>query len=255
MTSDATTRFSSRVADYVRYRPSYPDAILHLLLQECGLSVDSVVADVGSGTGILSELLLRSGCEVIGVEPNAEMRAAGDRLLAGKPRFRSIAGTAEATGLPDSSVDLITAAQAFHWFRPEPTRSEFLRILRPPYRVALIWNERRLHGTAFLAGYEKLLQTYALDYQRVDHRRLDHSDISSFYGHSRWKLSSFSNRQDFDFEGVRGRLLSSSYAPHAGMPGYEAMLAELRRLFEAHHENGTIAFLYDTQVYYGSLVG
>ncbi len=249
---DPTGRFSSRVDDYVRYRPSYPAEIVELLARECGLSLESTVGDIGSGTGFLAKLFLDFGCAVVGVEPNKEMREAGEHILAQYQRFTSVDGRAEQTGLADASVDLIAAGQAFHWFDPTATRAEFRRILRGPRWVALIWNERLVTGE-FLAGYENLALRYGPDYSKIDHRRVDADRISEFFEHRAWKLATFPNAQHFDWTGLCGRLDSSSYAPRPGDENYEAMLAELRRLFEAHQKNGRVDFLYSTNVYYGTL--
>jgi SAM-dependent methyltransferase len=253
MSFDATERFSSRVDDYVRYRPSYPAGIVRLLERDCGLTSDSVIADVGLGTGLLAKLFLESGYSVSGVEPNAEMREAGEVFLAGFPKFRSVHGSAEQTALPGSSVDLIVAAQAFHWFDAAAARQEFHRILRPPGWVALIWNERIVPGGGFLKGYEEMLYRYAPEYRQVDHRQIDAGRLTGFFGHGDWTLATFYNSQDFDFAGVRGRLLSSSYAPPAGSDNYQPMLDELERLFAAYDRHGRVSFIYDTKVYYGML--
>lgn len=249
---DSTARFSSRVEDYVRYRPSYPLEAVALLQRECGLGANSTVADIGSGTGLLSKLFLDLGCRVMGVEPNAAMREAGERILAQYPRFTSIDARAERTGLPDASANLVAAGQAFHWFTADEARKEFYRILRPPRWVALIWNEREVTG-GFLTGYEALLHRYAPDYAKVDHRQIDATRITAFFDHHNWKLATFHNVQKFDRTGVLGRLHSSSYAPQRGTPNYQPLVSELERLFEAHQHNGEIDFLYQTTLYYGGL--
>lgn len=253
MTLKPTERFSSRVADYVRYRPSYPAGIVPLLERECGLTSDAVIADVGSGTGLLAKLFLEAGHSVIGVEPNGEMRAAGDDFLAAFPKFRSVDGRAEQTGLADASVNLVVVGQAFHWFDAAATPQEFRRVLRAPGWVALIWNERIVPSGGFLRGYEEMLHRYAADYGKIDHRQVDAQRIAAFFGHREWTLATFENAQEFDLEGVRGRLLSSSYAPDATSPNHQPMLEELHRLFTAHNVNGRISFLYDTRVYYGEM--
>jgi len=247
-----TARFSSRVDDYIRYRPSYPADVVHLLARECGLSAGSTVADIGSGTGFLAKLFLELGCAVTGVEPNREMRGAGDRILSRYGKFRSVDGRAETTGLPDSSVDLVAAGQAFHWFDPPATRAEFRRILRSPRWVALVWNERLENGE-FLAGYEDLMRRYSADYSKVDHRRIDADRITQFFEHRNWKLGTFPNVQHFDWTGLRGRLDSSSYAPQPDDSSYEPLLDELKQLFETHQKNGRVDFVYDTNLYYGIL--
>ena len=161
--SASEQRFSDRVENYVRYRPSYPQEIIPLLQRETGLIPQHVIADVGSGTGISAELFLRAGSVVHAVEPNREMRAAAERLLAHFPNFHSVDGTAQATTLPDHGVDFIVAAQAFHWFNTPETRAEFSRILKPGGHIVLIWNERRLDSTPFLQAFEQLLLRHLAD--------------------------------------------------------------------------------------------
>jgi ubiquinone/menaquinone biosynthesis C-methylase UbiE len=250
---DPLVRFSSRVQHYIRYRPSYPVEVIALLERQCGLNPEFNVADVGSGTGLFAKLLLDSGCRVIGVEPNADMRQAGEEYLSQYLSFTSQEGQAERTGLPDNSVDLITSAQAFHWFQPDAAREEFRRILKPGGCVALIWNERRVPPDGFLAGYEDLLQTYAPEYSKVDHRRIGPTALGAFYTHQNWNESAFEYVQEFDLEGLRGRLLSSSYAPQEGSAQYEPMMGLLTELFRRFEVNGQVSFMYETRVFYGRL--
>ena len=250
---DPTQRFSSRVENYVRYRPGYPPAVIDLLRADCGLSEASVIADIGSGTGILSKLFLENGNRVLGIEPNREMREAGERLLRDYARFTSVAASAEDTTLGDCSVDFVTAGQAFHWFDRERARREFVRILTPGGWVVLVWNERRTDSTPFLRAYERLLLRYGTDYTAVNHSWIGPEILNAFFGSGGFRRRTFENRQIFDFEGVRGRLLSSSYAPEAGQPNHEAMLDELQRIFAAHQVDGTVTFEYDTTVQYGQL--
>jgi SAM-dependent methyltransferase len=252
MESDPTKRFSSRVEDYIRYRPSYPAAVVDWLAAECGLAVSSRIADVGSGTGILSRLFLDFGCRVFGVEPNADMRAAAERQFAGDPRFHSVDGRAEATTLADASVDFVTAAQSFHWFDAATARVEFRRILKPFGWVVLIWNER-LVTPGFLAEYEDLLQRLSTDYGRVDHRQIGDEAIGRFFAHDSWRAAGFPNRQDFDWDGIRGRLLSSSYAPLPGSPKYAPMMEELAAIFAKYNVDGQVKVFYETKMYVGQL--
>ena len=246
---DPKNRFSNRVENYVRYRPGYPAGIITLLRDECGLTPGSVVADIGSGTGKLSELFLNAGCRVFGVEPNKEMREAGERMPF--PNFTSVNGSAEETTLPAHCVDFVTAGQAFHWFDLEHSRAEFSRILKPSGWVVIIWNDRQNDTTPFLAAYERLLEHFGTDYAQAHHRRADKPEvIRAFYGNEP-RFKNFTNNQQFDFEGIKGRLLSSSYAPVAGQPKHDEMLVELKRIFDAYQQNGAVAFEYDTHVYYG----
>jgi SAM-dependent methyltransferase len=248
---DATQRFSSRVDHYVRYRPGYPAEVLDLLKKDCGLTPDSVIADIASGTGIFTRMLLQNGNRVFGVEPNAEMRQAGEQFLESYSRFTSIPGTAEATTLPDHGVDLITAAQAAHWFDPEKTRGEFARILKPGGWLVLLWNDRRLDSTEFLRQYEQLLRTYGTDYKDVRQRGMTLA-LEGFFGQS-FRTRAFEYKQAFDYAGIEGRLLSSSYIPQKDHPRYDPMLCELRRIFDNHQANGRVSFDYDTRVHFGHL--
>lgn len=251
--SDSTKRFSSRVDNYIKYRPGYPQAVITTLQDECQLTTESTIADIGSGTGILTVLFLQNGNPVFAVEPNAEMRSAGERLLQGYPRFHSIAGRAEATTLAGQSVDFVVAGQAFHWFDHQKARVEFMRILRPDGWVMLVWNERETQASPFLVAYEQLLQRYATDYSQVDHRQVDQTVLANFYGAQGFKSKTFRHQQNFDHAGIRGRLLSSSYTPEPGHPNYNPMLAELAEIFHSYQVDGRIAFEYSTKLYYGQL--
>ena len=246
-------RFSSRVENYVKYRPGYPPEVVALLAGECGLTPLSVVADIGSGPGNLSELFLREGCRVYGVEPNPGMREAGERLLSRYENFESVGASAEATTLEDGSVDFVIAGQAFHWFEPEATRREFARILRPRGWVAIIWNDRRTGGSAFLEAYERLLNTRGTDYKEVSHKYADENVLRPFFAPGVMRLKVFANEQRFDFEGLKGRLLSSSYTPEPGHPNHLPMLEELAAIFDAHSTDGRVVFEYETKVFYGRM--
>ncbi len=250
--TDPTQRFSSRVEQYVRYRPGYPPAVLETLRRECGLTPSSVIADIASGTGLFTRLLLENGNEVFAIEPNPEMRAAGEQLLSAYPNFHSAAGRAEATTLPDHSIDLITAAQAAHWFERDSARAEFVRILKPGGWTVLIWNERCTDATRFLMAYEDLLLRYGTDYSEVRHERTT-STLDAFFHPTPFENRVFDHCQEFDYEGLEGRLLSSSYTPQAGKPNHEPMLRELRRLFDTYNKTGRVAFEYKTRVYFGRL--
>jgi len=247
-----TQRFSNRVENYVRYRPSYPHEVIELLRSECGLTLDSVVADIGSGTGKLTELILSHAKCVVAIEPNVEMREAGERLSQTYSNFFSLAATAEATTLAGHSVDLIVAGQAFHWFDRERTRAEFERILKPGRQIALIWNALQTSSTPFLVAYEALLREFAPEYEHVNHRNVDLPKLREFFG-CEPQCRSFPYHQHFDFASLRGRLLSSSYVPAECDPGCAAMLNQLRAIFDAHQQDGQVVFRYGTLVYFSRL--
>ena len=246
------TRFTTRAETYAKYRPGYPSGVLDILEEECGLTRESIVADVGSGTGILAEMLLGNGNSVFGVEPNEAMRVVAEELLKGYKKFVSVDGSAEATTLADDSVEFITAAQAFHWFDRQKTKAEFRRILKPGGWVVLLWNERRLDSTPFLRAYEDLLLHYGTDYHEVRHENVS-DKIAEFFAPDSFKLKNLDNFQHFDLEALQGRVGSASYTPEPGHPNYEAMAAELRQIFNAHSKDGIVTFEYDTRVYYGHL--
>jgi ubiquinone/menaquinone biosynthesis C-methylase UbiE len=252
MSKSPTARFSDRVANYVRYRPGYPPEVLDLLRSECGLRPAHIVADIASGTGLFTRLLLENGNSVFAVEPNPEMREMGLNQLDDYDRLVSVAGTAEQTTLRSASVEFVTAAQAAHWFDLPRARAEFTRILKPQGWCALIWNERRTASTPFLRDYEQLLLTHGTDYKQVRHERTTPT-IHEFFAPTPHQERVFSMHQQFDYEGLAGRLLSSSYAPLEGHPGHAPMMRELQRIFRAHATDDTVEFEYDTRVFYGRL--
>ncbi len=246
-------RFSDRVADYVRYRPSYPGQMVQDLVDAGRLSPGHVVADIGSGTGLLARLFLSARCRVYGVEPNREMRLAGEEELAGLPGFTSIDGSAEVTRLPDGSVDWVVAGQAFHWFDQARARAEFDRILAPGGAVALVWNDRQYDTSLFLRGYEALLQEFGTDYRKVNHRNLQDDVFARFFGHGNYEVRSYPNRQLLDYRGLEGRLLSSSYTPGPGDPARHRMLERLQQLFWETSRENRVEILYDTRIWIGRL--
>jgi SAM-dependent methyltransferase len=212
-----------------------------------------VVVDVGSGTGILGKLFLQNGNRVFGVEPNEEMRQAGEEFLGAYKNFSTVAGSAEATTLPDASADFIAAAQAFHWFEPAATGREFLRILKPRGWVIVMWNDRRISETSFGRAYEDLLVRYGTDYARVKEAYPETQDMESFFAKGNFQRRELPNFQVFDFDGLAGRLRSSSYAPKEGHSDYAPMMAALRGLFDANQKFGSVRMEYTTQIYFGRL--
>jgi len=248
---DPTERFSDRVVDYIRSRPGYPSQLIDLMVESGGLLPAHDVADVGSGTGKLTRLFLDHGNRVYGVEPNREMREAGERKLAAYERFVSIDARAEETTLPDQCVDLLAAGQAFHWFRPDEAKREFLRVLRPGRSVLVVWNDRDEGASAFMREYEQLLRDHGTDYRQVHHRRFGEAQVAEFYGANRYAAHRLAHRQVFDKERLRARMRSSSYVPAPGEPGHDELMRRLDGLFEAHQRYGRVAFEYRTRVYLG----
>ena len=250
---DPTVRFSGRVGHYARWRPDYPAALTGCLTEQGALKPLDVVADIGSGTGLLTAMLLRHGNRVYGVEPNREMREAAERELAGLAGFTSVDGRAEATGLPDGSVDVVAAAQAFHWFDTQRCRAEFRRILRPGGSLVLVWNDRDTRSTPLMGAYESLLRTFGTDYHAVRRRGADEKEVEAFFGPGGCRRTVLPHRQDLDLEGLQGRLLSSSYVPAPGETGHDAMIREMESIFREHAEGGRVRFVYNTRVYHGPL--
>lgn len=254
-------RFSDRAKEYAASRPDYPAALGEAIGRYGGLMAGldirastrdaRTVADIGSGTGISSRLLLDLGCRVIGVEPNAAMRAVSERELADEPRFTAVAGTAEATTLPDASVDMVVAGQAFHWFDPVPTRDEFRRILKPGGAVALFWNIRATSGTPLLDDYEALLREFGGDYHATDTRHEQAwKNVSVILGPDH-RFETFPHAQHLDRAGLRARVESSSYMPLAGSARYPAMVGAIDAIFDRHQVDGVVTIPYTTRVYLG----
>ena len=253
MSSDPRERFTDRVENYARYRPSYPPEILQLLAAECGLTPESVVADIGSGTGIMTKLFLENGNRVFAVEPNQAMREAAEKFLSAYPSAVSVSAEAEATSLDSESCDFVVAAQAFHWFDRYRARTEFLRILKPEGWVVLVWNTRQDEATPFMAAYEQLVRDYSADYSETNHRRVTEEVLRAFFARDEFESRTLYYNQALDFAAAKGRLLSSSYAPLPGTAEYEPMLQSLRSLFDAHQADGMVQMAYQTEVYFGHL--
>jgi SAM-dependent methyltransferase len=252
MKHNSTTRFSNRVEQYVKYRPSYPKEIIPFLEKNVGLNSSFIIADIGSGTGISTKLFLDNGNKVFAIEPNNDMRKKAEELLRRYDLFISINGTAEHTTLADASIDMIVAGQAFHWFDAAKTKIEFRRISKPHTYCILIWNER-LVVSGFEKAYEQLLFDYATDYKEVDHKNVSEQKIAEFFSPNDFLLKTFPNKQVFDFEGVKGRLLSSSYAPDETHPNFHSMIDTLQKLFDEYKVNNNIQFNYETKVYIGKM--
>jgi SAM-dependent methyltransferase len=251
--SDPTRRFSDRVDNYIKYRPSYPPQVLSFLVKECNLPDNAVIADVGSGTGIFTALLLNQGYTVYAVEPNEAMRQAAETLFSGNNNFKSVSGTAEATTLPANNADLVVCAQAFHWFNPEKAREEFKRILKPNGKVALIWNNRDAQTDEFSVAYESLLKQDSIDYNKVNHRNISDINFKAFFKDGIYREEKYANVQVFDEEGFLGRAFSSSYVPPEGSEEGEKFRILLKDIFARYNQNGQVSFHYQTEIYLGKV--
>ena len=253
MPSDSTKRFSDRVDNYIKFRPGYPPEVLSFLKQECNLNADSVIADVGAGTGIFTKLLLDEGYKVYAVEPNQPMRDAAVEQLSAYKTFTPVDGTAEATTLPDKSTDLIVCAQAFHWFNDAKTKIEFNRVLKDTGKAALIWNSRQTDVDEFAKAYEALLKHDGIDYNKVNHRKVRDIDFKAFFKGGVYTLTKYANTQIFDEAGLIGRAYSSSYVPKENTAEGEKFLVLLKEIFNKYNVDGKVSFVYETEIYLGGV--
>ncbi|MBA2548443.1 MAG: methyltransferase domain-containing protein [Burkholderiaceae bacterium] len=249
----ATERFTDRADAYVRGRPSYPAAIVEHLEREGVLKSGMTVADIGVGTGLSAEPFLQGGYRVIGVEPNAAMREAGDQQLSTFAGYRSVGGTAEDTSLPDAIADLVIAGQAFHWFDVARAAHEARRIARPGGAAALIWNDRQSTGSAFLAGYEALLRAHGADYAKLIHRHVDEKAIAQFFAPAVPKVATFDNPRELERDDLLALAASASYLPTPQEAQYPAMLQALNELFDGHARQGKVQMMYRTRMHYATI--
>lgn len=249
--SDSTKRFSDRVSNYIKYRPHYPFEIIDYLKNETGLDNSSIIADIGSGTGISSEMFLENGNTVYAVEPNFEMRSAAENIMKDFTGFISIDGTAENTSLGTQSIDLIIAGQAFHWFDREKCRPEFKRILKNNGYIVLMWNDK-IESDDFMTGYFNLIKKYGTDYEKINHTNVDDTVIGKFFSPSEFRKKFFKHSHNLDYTGLEGRLLSSSYIPLKG-ESHNEMINELKEMFDKHSINSEISMQYETVIYSGKL--
>lgn len=246
--SGDTKRFSDRVTDYVKYRPNYPDEIVDILERVTKINKTKTIADIGSGTGISSIPFLKRNYTVIGVEPNKEMRTAAEQILSDFKNFKSVEGTAENTNLSDKSVDLIFSGQAFHWFDKEKSKIEFDRILKCNGSLVLVWNSR-CTKSSFQKEYEKTLLDNIEEYKFVNHRNISESEISNFFFPKTMNRICVGNKQVLDMQGLKGRLLSSSYCPKFG-DKHNKLMKKIDQVFEKYKVNNEIEFEYETQIYW-----
>lgn len=250
--TDSANRFTQTVQDYVKYRPSYPKEVIDILVHDCGLKKNHVIADIGSGTGFLAKLFLDFGNKVYGIEPNDAMRGAASDYLKSYSKFEHITGTAEQCGLNDESVDFVVAGTAFHWFDPVKSKLEFQRILKKPGFVLLIWNVRNIHSD-LVRAYENLIIEYGKDYRDSAAQQFDKTAVKDFFKPFEMHTNLLKNSQTFDWIGFQGRLLSTSYSLRPEDTGFEEMMHELKKIFDRYQVNNQIEFMYDTKLYYGRL--
>lgn len=251
--NDTVRRFDKTIENYLKYRPSYPQEVYSLLVKQFDLKPDQIIADIGSGTGFLSILFLEHGHCVYGVEPNKKMRAAAEKYLSTNQNFHSINGFAEATTLANASIDWITVGTAFHWFDMQKTKTEFKRILKSPGFCLLVWNVRNKKQSALLQDYEQLLLTFSNDYQQSRAQEFEQTVVDNFFYPYKMHTASFENKQQFSWDGLKGRLLSTSYSLRENDPGYQRMINGLKKIFDQYQYNGLVEFLYETKMYYGQM--
>lgn len=248
MNADNTKRFSNRVEDYIKYRPTYPNELIYVLEREVGLTKDKIIADIGSGTGISSIPFLNNENFVFGVEPNKEMREAQEQILKEFSNFKSIDGTAEATNLENQHIDLIFCGQAFHWFDKEKSKKEFARILKENGHLVFVWNSRSTK-TDFQKEYEQILYDNIEEYKNVNHRNIEDAAIERFFSPKTMKVYELENEQKFDLDGLKGRLQSSSYCPKEG-DEHTQLMKKIDSLFEKYQIENIIQFNYETKIYW-----
>jgi SAM-dependent methyltransferase len=253
---DGKTRFTRRVPYYHISRPRYPIQVLDLMRERMSLSPTHVIADIGAGTGISSELFLGNGNTVYAIEPNEAMLAIAIEHYGQNPRFRPFAGSAESTTLADNSVDFAVAGQAFHWFNLSKAKIEISRIVKADGWVMLFWNMRHEEDSPLQRAYNQLMQDFDVEglgeFRQTAGNR-DEDDLNVLFGAGKWQQASFPNQQVLDFDGFKARVLSASYMPLEGEDRYDELMTAVQKLFADHHNNHKVTLLYRTDVYWGKL--
>ncbi len=249
---DSKQRFSNRVTDYVSARPSYPKSLLDLLSAKIGFDSSWTVLDVGAGTGISSKLFLDNGNAVVAAEPNDAMRTAAEQWLANYPKYRSINSPAESIPLEDHSLNLIIAAQAFHWFDPVQFAKECRRLLNDRGSVAIIWNTFEHDSTPAAVEYHGILRSYSLDFEKIVNKWRQ-SDLlaQTWFTQESYSYSELRNDQTYDFDQMIARVASSSYMPSRDHPRFESMVDAYRKFHAEFASDGRVTLPCVCKVYLG----
>jgi ubiquinone/menaquinone biosynthesis C-methylase UbiE len=253
LSRDNTKRYAGRVDVYRRYRARYPREVFDFVREHCGLTAASVMADVGSGTGMLAEVFLENGNRVFAIEPNAEMRDVCKELEALYSGLRCIDGMAEATTLPEHSVDIVMAGRAFHWFNQEQCRPEFLRILRPGGWVMLVNLARSTGPEPLLRDFQDLRMKYGLDYAETVAQFDMDAACRKFLARAEIRSAEFPVIQKLSYEELEGQTASFSVMPQPADAAYPAMQRALRDYFTRYHSGGTVLVPMDCTIYVGQL--
>jgi len=250
---DATNKFTGKAALYAQHRPSYPEACFTYLIEANALTTESTAADIGAGTGIFTRALLDRGLRVIAVEPNVDMRETAEVALSGYTGYASLSGTAEQTGIADGSIDLVTVAQAFHWFDVKAFKQECRRILKPGGRVALIWNSR-VHASEVVAENAAICREFCPAFNGFSGGMEERPErICEFFKDGVYEHQVFENPLQFDLDGFIGRNLSASYALKEDDAAYYDFIDALKALFAKYSSDGRLAMPNETRVYLGEV--
>src|SRR5690606_9755039 len=252
MSQDSVNRFSQRADLYDQFRPHYPEELATFLRERLGADIHYTVAEIAAGTGIFTEQIAKWGNTVFVVEPNRSMRRLARQRLSQFEKCIFLDGTAEETGLPDRSVDMVVSAQAFHWFDLTRTKAEFRRIGRDNLLVAVIWNLRNTH-TPFEQAYETLIRTYGIDYLRVSQRRMDTEEVLSFFAPESPDYRIFEHEDLLTHKELSGRILSYSFMPDESVGVYGEMMEAITELFELYQEGGYVQLSYQSRLFIGGI--
>lgn len=245
-------RFERRAGAYAASRPDYPAKLVQFLLHRLALPAGAAVADIGSGTGIFSRLLLGSGLHVSAIEPSGDMRMTAEAELREHLGFSSIHGTAQATGLSTGSVAAIFCAQAFHWFNEAATLREWRRILKPGGTTALIWNYHD-ETDPFVAAYLEVVRAFGTDADKTMASAWNTHRDNVLFRDRAAEVVSFPHTQQLDFDGLLRRAASTSYLPKNGDPRFAAMATRLQAAFDRYQSTGTVTLVYRTIAVFGPL--